>query len=107
LLRTVAEELEKLRLLKEQSRFRKFAIQEDDKKQIAEIFKRINEARLRLGVFLSAIVLIPLLIASITGLVGDESQGLQDCVRNRGEHKGVWPCPFNRILCKLFDRKCS
>jgi len=35
--RTVTEELEKLRDLKEQSRFRKFTIQEDDKKQIAEI----------------------------------------------------------------------
>jgi len=71
LLRTVAEELEKLRHLKEQSSFRKFAIQEDDKKRIAEIFERINEARLRLGVHLSVIVLIPLLIASLTGLVGD------------------------------------
>jgi hypothetical protein len=71
LLRTVAEELEKLRHLKEQSRFRKFAIQEDDKKRIAEIFERINEARLRLGVRPSVIVLIPLLIASFTGLVGD------------------------------------
>jgi len=71
LLRTVAEELEKLRHLKEQSRFRKFAIQEDDKKRIAEIFERINEARRRLGVRLSATVLMLLLIASLTGLVGD------------------------------------
>jgi len=71
LLRTVAEELEKLRHLKEQSRFRKFAIQEDDKKRIAEIFERINEARLRLGVRLSATVLMLLLIASLIGLVGD------------------------------------
>jgi len=57
--------------LKEQSRFRKFAIQEDDKKQIAQIFERINDARLRLGVSLPIIVLIPLLIASLIGLVGD------------------------------------
>jgi len=62
--------------LKEQSRFRKFAIQEDDKKQIAQIFERINDARLRLGVRLSIIVLVLLLIASLIGLVGDESQGL-------------------------------
>jgi len=71
LFRTLAEELEKLRHLKEQSRFRKFAIQEDDKKRIAEIFARINEARLRLGVRFSFIALNPLLIASLTGLVGD------------------------------------
>jgi len=71
LLRTVAEELEKLRHLKEQSRFRKFAIQEDDKKRIAEIFECINEARLRLGVRLSVTVLMLLLIASLTGLVGN------------------------------------
>jgi len=71
LLRTITEELEKLRDLEEQSRFRKFAIQEDDKKRIAEIFERINEARLRLGVRPSGIVLIPLLIASFIGLVGD------------------------------------
>ena len=62
--------------LKEQSRFRKFTIQEDDKKQIAQIFERINDARLRLGVRLSIIVLVLLLIASLIGLVGDESQGL-------------------------------
>ena len=71
MLRTITEELEKLRKLKEQSRFRKFAIQEDDKKQIAQIFERINDARLRLGVRLSVIVPIPLLIASLIGLVGD------------------------------------
>jgi uncharacterized membrane protein YccC len=71
LLRTVTEELEKLRQLKQQSRFRKFAIQEDDKKQIAQIFERINDARLRLGVRLSVIMLIPLLIVSLIGLVGD------------------------------------
>ena len=63
--------MEKLRYLKEQSRFRKFAIQEDDKKRIAQIFERINEARLQLGVRHSVIVLIPLLIASLTGLAGD------------------------------------
>jgi len=71
LFRTVAEELEKLRELKEQSRSRKFAIHEDDKKRVAEIFERINEARVRLGVHLSVIVFIPLLIACLTGLVGD------------------------------------
>jgi hypothetical protein len=71
LLRTITEELEKLRQLKQQSRFRKFAIQEDDKKRIAQIFEHINDARLRLGVRLPVIVLIPLLIASLIGLVGD------------------------------------
>jgi len=57
--------------LKEQSSFRKFAIQEDDKKQIVQIFERINDARLRLGVCLSVIVLILLLMASLIGLVGN------------------------------------
>jgi len=71
LFRTLTEELEKLRHLKDQSRFRKFAIQEDDKKRIAEIFERINDARLRLGVRVFVIVVIPLLISSLTGLVGD------------------------------------
>ena len=71
MLRTITEELEKLRKLKEQSRFRNFAMQEDDKRQIAQIFERINDARLRLGVRLPVIVPIPLLIASLTGLVGD------------------------------------
>jgi hypothetical protein len=65
------EEMEKLRHLKEQLHFRKFAIQEDDKKQIAQIFEHINDTRLQLGVCFSIIVLILLLIAFLTGLVGD------------------------------------
>jgi len=66
LLRTVAEELEKLRNLKEQSRFRTFAIQDDDKKQIAQVLERINDARLRLGVHVSVIVFVYLNVDSIS-----------------------------------------
>jgi hypothetical protein len=57
--------------LKKQSGFRKFAVHEENKRQIAQIFERINEARLRLGVLYYLIVLDPVLMASLIRSAGN------------------------------------
>ncbi|KAH6902638.1 hypothetical protein BKA70DRAFT_641655 [Coprinopsis sp. MPI-PUGE-AT-0042] len=50
----VAKQLAKLVKIKEQSRFRNFALLEEDKKEIARIFKGVDEARERLIVATTA-----------------------------------------------------
>ena len=47
---TLEEELRQLGKVNDKSNFRKFLDHEDEQKQIAEIFVRINEARVRFEV---------------------------------------------------------
>jgi len=50
LFRTLEEELKTLNELNDESKFRKFLDHEDEQKRIADIFERINEARVRFEV---------------------------------------------------------
>ena len=50
LLRTLDGELKKLNELNDESKFRKFLDHEDEQKRIADVFERINEARVRFEV---------------------------------------------------------
>jgi len=64
LYRTLKEELTKLTQLKKQSLIRKVAVYEEDKRQIAEIFERVNQAReqlvVRIWINIHVSLLLPL-----------------------------------------------
>ena len=62
LYRTLKEELTKLTQLKKQSLIRKVAVYEEDKRQIAEIFERVNQAREQLVVRICMTIYVSLLL---------------------------------------------
>jgi len=74
--RTLKEELTKLIQLKNQSLIRGVAVHEENKKQIAEIFERINQAREQLVVrifYYHFLVYISLLLQLFSWLPVSES----------------------------------
>jgi hypothetical protein len=86
--RALAKEWTDLIKLKEQSLGRKIAVYEEDKKRIAEIFERINQAREQLVVRICLIVVIFRVYSSFC-LGGDRSQSPQDRTCNTGRRRGV------------------
>jgi len=71
--RTLKEELTNLTQLKKQSLIRGVALHEENKKQIAEIFERVNQAREQLVVRICTTIII---IHVHYYLAGDQSQSL-------------------------------